>query len=209
MRSAVLVDVVVRADQLLHVLADDHAGANRAGACREEQDAADAAGEGVLHEAHSDRHCNTRGSQRPGGLGDRLGVPLKLLNDRLKRELALGQWEQEATMCQPPSGALSSDNGVPILHDGGLGALWPLALSGNSGEAEHLSDLLRSDLLVAAEDVGLGAVLERELIDLHLCESEPLSVTHAWHTVWPKVIRPTRAFSGRRLSDRSRESFKA
>ena len=97
MRGAVLVDVVVRADQLLHVLADHHAGADRAGACREEQDAADAAGERVLEEAHSDSHCNARGSQRPGGLGDRLGVPLKLLNDRLERELALGQREQEAT----------------------------------------------------------------------------------------------------------------
>ena len=70
-----------------------------------------------------------------------------------------------------------ADDVAPILHDRGLGALWPLALGSDSSEAEHVSDLLRSDLLVAAEDVGLGAVLERELIDLHLCENEAVSVT--------------------------------
>ena len=47
--------------------------------------------------------------------------------------------------------------------------MWPLALSDGS-ETEHVSHLLRRDLLVAAENVRLGAVLKRQFIYLHLAE---------------------------------------
>jgi hypothetical protein len=168
-----------------------------AGTAEEDHDAGARAGEGGLEETHGQRHRGTGGAQRPPVVLDRPGVALQLLQDRLQRELDLrsGKKEREGqprttTFCykdqegkrrrslsqkrrrrlggrgggylaEGAEEAVGSDLGGGLRGGGLLGA-------SRAAKAEKLLDLLRGHVLVAPEDVGLGALGKGQLKHLNL-----------------------------------------
>ena len=80
-------------------------------------------------------------------------------------------------------------------------------------EREHIGDLLGGVLLAAAEDVGLGAFGVADLMDVCLLRASATCPTFSHVgvtlTIVPYVIKPTSAFSGRRLKLMTRDSLRA
>jgi hypothetical protein len=135
----VAVDVVVRADRLLELGADDHAGALRRGPAREEHDARARVGERRLEQAHGDAERDARAAQRPLVVRDRPRVAPEALEDRGQLQLALLHGQEEA---RGPKCRLRRRLAWPWR-----GARRALR------EPEHVLDLLGRVLLPAAENV--------------------------------------------------------
>lgn len=142
-RGLSFLDVAVGADHLLTLHAHHLAGALGARAVQERQHAAWMVGKGELHQACGYRKCNAGGAQRPLVRLHGPGVVLQALYDVAQVELAVLDGLQEAQ------------------------ALLVAGTAASLVEAERLLHLLQRGILVAAEDVRLGALLVPDLVHLH------------------------------------------
>mmetsp|Transcript_12375 Transcript_12375/g.21920 ORF Transcript_12375/g.21920 Transcript_12375/m.21920 type:complete len:324 (-) Transcript_12375:31-1002(-) len=158
-RRVVLLHVGVRADRLGLRPADDHARASRRGPADERHDARTLARVGGLEQAnrHAERHAAAPLSALVRGHGPR--VALQVLKDRLEREAALGDGQEEAADRRLPRARLRLLLGLLRLH----------AAAAGRQDAEQVLHLLRRVLLRAAEHVGLGALGEAELMHHDVC----------------------------------------
>lgn len=156
--DVVTVDIVVRADRLSELGTDDHAGTFGSGTTSEEHNAATSILERRLEQTHSDTKSDTSASQASLVASYRPGILLELLEDFRELELALLNGQEE------PRGRSHGHDRAALL----AGLLGHARAHGGVDQTKHLLHLLRIVVLIAAENVGLGALRVADLVDLGL-----------------------------------------
>lgn len=172
----VLVNVVVRSDTVAKLSGNDISWTFRAGSAREEHDTSSSVWESGLEETDSHAYGCPRATLSPLVVGYWPSILLQLLQDASQLEFALADGEQESSCAE--SGTSSSLG--RLRRPASLG--WHArSRSCASSEAKHVLDGLGSVLLCSSEDVGLGASLVAELMDLsHGTEGDETYQSIGW-----------------------------
>lgn len=146
---------MMRTDRLPELRCNHHTRPLSTRTAREQHDSSTSIRERRLKESNSHTQSNAGTSQGTLVTRNRPRVPLKLLKDIGKLELALLNREQKAGRRREVLLGTSGDHGLLRTHSGGQ-------------KAEHLLDLFGLVILVSTEDIGFGAFRVSKLMNMSL-----------------------------------------